>query len=98
MARLQDKVAFVTGAASGIGAASALRFAQEGASIVGFDLKEAFDGDWAEAAKTAPGHLFTTGDVRDPGALEAAVAAATDGSWASPTELPGQRLAVDERC
>jgi len=78
MARLQDKVAFVTGAASGIGAASALRFAQEGASIVGFDLKEAFDGDWAEAAKTAPGHLFTTGDVRDPGALEAAVAAATE--------------------
>lgn len=78
MARLQDKVAFVTGAASGIGAASALRFAQEGASVVGFDLKEAFEGDWAEAAKTAPGHLFSTGDVREPDVLEAAVAAATE--------------------
>ena len=75
MARLQDKVAFVTGAASGIGAASALRFAQEGAIVAGFDLKEAFEGDWAEAAKTAPGHFFITGDVRDPSALEAAVAA-----------------------
>ena len=47
MARLDGKVALVTGAASGIGAATALRFAQEGASVVGFDLKQAFDGDWA---------------------------------------------------
>ena len=43
MARLDGKVAFVTGAASGIGAATALRFAQEGARVFGFDLKEAFD-------------------------------------------------------
>ena len=42
MARLDGKVAFITGAASGIGAASALRFAQEGASLVGFDLEKSF--------------------------------------------------------
>lgn len=78
MARLENRVAFVTGAASGIGAASALRFAQEGASVVGFDLKQAFDGDWAEAARVAPGHHFSTGDVRDPDAVAAAVAAAIE--------------------
>jgi meso-butanediol dehydrogenase/(S,S)-butanediol dehydrogenase/diacetyl reductase len=32
--RLQDKVAFITGAGTGIGAATAIRFAQEGATVV----------------------------------------------------------------
>ena len=36
---LQDKVAVVTGAGSGIGAASALRFAAEGASVVVADIR-----------------------------------------------------------
>ena len=36
--RLQDKVAVITGGASGIGRASAIRFAQEGADIVVADL------------------------------------------------------------
>jgi len=39
--RLQNKVALITGAASGIGKASCLRFAQEGARIVCVDLKPA---------------------------------------------------------
>src|SRR5882724_8199504 len=38
MARLQDKVAVVTGAAQGIGAAIAQRFAEEGAALVLLDL------------------------------------------------------------
>ena len=44
--RLLNKVALVTGAASGIGFACARRFAQEGAAVVGLDLKTA--GQWEE--------------------------------------------------
>jgi NAD(P)-dependent dehydrogenase (short-subunit alcohol dehydrogenase family) len=38
--RLQDKVCVITGAAGGIGAATAARFAREGAKVVGVDLVE----------------------------------------------------------
>ena len=38
--RLDGKVAWITGAANGIGRATALRFAQEGAGLVLGDLEE----------------------------------------------------------
>jgi NAD(P)-dependent dehydrogenase (short-subunit alcohol dehydrogenase family) len=38
--RLEGKVALVTGSASGLGAATAARFAAEGATVVGLDLNE----------------------------------------------------------
>src|SRR4029079_15752156 len=38
--RLDGKVALVTGSASGLGAATAARFAAEGATVVGLDLNE----------------------------------------------------------
>jgi NAD(P)-dependent dehydrogenase (short-subunit alcohol dehydrogenase family) len=43
--RLQDKVALITGAGSGIGRSTARRFAVEGAAVVAVDL----DADSAHA-------------------------------------------------
>lgn len=81
MSRLSGKVAFITGAASGIGAACALRFAQEGASLAGFDLNNP-DGeagaDWLAGVKLAPAHCFETGDVRDEARLREVVSAAKE--------------------
>ncbi len=50
MARLDGKVCVVTGTASGIGAESARRFAEEGATVVGVDLRES---EGVELALTA---------------------------------------------
>ncbi len=76
--RLEDKVALVTGAASGIGAATALRFAREGARVAGFDLKPPEPGAWAETELASPGVLFQTGDVSEEKAVAAAVEAVLD--------------------
>jgi NAD(P)-dependent dehydrogenase (short-subunit alcohol dehydrogenase family) len=74
MGRMDGKVAIITGAASGLGAASALRFAEEGARLAGFDLKPADGGDWAEATAKAGDAIFETGDVRDVAGIDAFVA------------------------
>jgi len=75
MSRLEGKVAYVTGAASGIGLATAHRFALEGAAVVGVDLKES--AEWDAIAAAAPASQFHVLDVCDEQAQEAAVAAAT---------------------
>lgn len=72
--RFQDKVAVVTGAASGIGAATARRFIAEGASVVLADLAaDAADALALELGGRAMPYVL---DVTDQGAVEALMAAA----------------------
>lgn len=74
MGRLEGKVAIVTGAASGIGLACALRFAREGAVVVGTDLAE--PPEWKQVVDAAPDASFHSLDVRDEGAQNDVAAAA----------------------
>lgn len=64
MARLQGKVAVITGAASGIGRASSALFAREGAVVVMADMKrEAGEAAAAEIVKAGGRAEFVTADV-----------------------------------
>jgi NAD(P)-dependent dehydrogenase (short-subunit alcohol dehydrogenase family) len=76
--RLDGKIAFITGAASGIGAACALRFAEEGAVVTGFDLTDPADDAWTQAAARAPAAQFVTGNVAREHSVAGAVAAMTE--------------------
>lgn len=70
---LRDKVVIVTGAAGGIGRATARRFAEEGARIAGWDLKDAAAGELIQDWQSAGGQAsFQKVDVTDPAAVEAA--------------------------
>ena len=71
--RLEGRVAIVTGGAAGIGLACAVRFADEGAVVAGFDIQ--VSDAWETVAKKAPASSFTLLDVRDESATNAAVAA-----------------------
>jgi NAD(P)-dependent dehydrogenase (short-subunit alcohol dehydrogenase family) len=60
--RFADRVAVVTGAASGIGAATCRRLASEGATVVVVDL----NAEAGEALATELGGLFVRADVTSP--------------------------------
>jgi len=74
MPRLEGKVAFITGAASGIGKEIALEFAHEGAKIVIADLnKPAADAAAAEIEKTGSKAIGVAVDVTNETQVDAAV-------------------------
>ena len=54
--RLKDKVSIITGAAQGIGLATALKFAQEGATVIVCDLK-------ADAVDAAVAQCRAAGEI-----------------------------------
>lgn len=76
MERVIDKVALVTGAARGIGAATAARLHGEGARVVLADILDEEGKETAE--RIGEGALYVHLDVTSPQDWEAAVAAAVD--------------------
>lgn len=72
--RFEGKTALVTGGANGIGAATAARFASEGAKVVVADFDEARANETAKAI----GGLAVRCDVTSRADVEAAVAAAIE--------------------
>ena len=77
--RLEGKVALITGAGSGIGRASAIRFAAEGARIVAADISETAAGETVAAIREAGGEATAAGgDVVSSEDAKAMVRAAID--------------------
>jgi 3-oxoacyl-[acyl-carrier protein] reductase len=70
MARLEGRVALVTGAASGIGYAIASRLLAEGASVLVNDR----NAEACERAAAELGGVAAVGDVTDPASVDAVVA------------------------
>ncbi|MBC8104719.1 MAG: SDR family NAD(P)-dependent oxidoreductase, partial [Cytophagales bacterium] len=69
-----NRTVLITGASSGIGAASARRFAREGWNVVATMRDPKTAGDLASLPQT----LVTRLDVEDPASIEQAVAAAVN--------------------
>lgn len=76
MGRLQGKVAFITGAGAGIGRATAVLFAREGAHVAAADI------DAAAAAETARlagnGAIALRTDVTDEASVREAIRATVE--------------------
>lgn len=79
MRGLEEKTAFITGGASGIGRATAIRLAEEGSSVVVTDIDEDGGRETVEQVTDAGGEAtFHELDVRDYDAFQNALQAATE--------------------
>ena len=77
MGRLQGKVAIVTGAGGGIGAAISQQFAWEGAALVGVDVDAGALEQMAKAVRASDGRVSTLcADVAEEATAQAAVKSA----------------------
>jgi 3-oxoacyl-[acyl-carrier protein] reductase len=76
---LRGKVVLITGAVAGIGRATALRFAEEGARIAGWDISAKTAPQLESAIKEAGGEFyFQAVDVTNGSAVESAAAAVVE--------------------
>jgi NAD(P)-dependent dehydrogenase (short-subunit alcohol dehydrogenase family) len=72
---LEGKIALVTGSASGIGHATAMAFAREGADVIGCDINQAGGEETAAAIKAAGGKTaFFKADVSQASEVEELIA------------------------
>jgi NAD(P)-dependent dehydrogenase (short-subunit alcohol dehydrogenase family) len=71
---IRDCSAIVTGAASGLGAATATALAAAGAHVIGIDLASG----WERAGAPSAGVVAAPGDVTSPADVAAAIATATE--------------------
>ncbi|MEU5979279.1 3-oxoacyl-ACP reductase FabG [Streptomyces sp. NPDC047315] len=79
MSTNEQRVAVVTGAARGIGAATAIRLAAQGRAVAVLDLDEAACKDTVEKVTSAGGRALAVGcDVSDGEQVQAAVARVAD--------------------
>ena len=77
--RLEGKVAIITGAASGIGQATALLFAKEGAKVVVADLDEAGGNEVVQQINADGGEaMFVHTDVTETADIQAMVKSTVD--------------------
>ncbi|HEY2107652.1 MAG TPA: glucose 1-dehydrogenase [Candidatus Binataceae bacterium] len=77
--RLKDKVSLITGAASGIGAATARTFAREGAAVVVVDLNDEGGHRIVDQIRDGGGTAeFVHADIGEPQEVEAMIKSAVD--------------------
>ena len=87
--RLSSKVAIITGSGQGIGAATALKFAREGATVAVCDVNPEAIATVVQACRAAgaEAHGYTV-DVTDRGAVDRMVADVLARWLLAPQELP----------
>ena len=78
MGRLEGKVALITGGGGGIGRATAIRFAEEGASVIVTDIETSLGNESAKLAQETSGNaggnaVFMEMDVTDHDSVKSVI-------------------------